>query len=95
MDQIISSSFTARTLGIPYLGIFGACSSSMEGLSLAAQLIESKAAKYVIAAASSHNAAAEKQFRYPTDYGVTKATYCSMDSNWSWSCSPWTKWRWT
>lgn len=72
MNQIISSSFTARTLGIPYLGIFGACSSSMEGLSLAAQLIESKSAKYVLASASSHNAAAEKQFRYPTEYGVQK-----------------------
>ncbi len=59
MNQVISSSFAARTLGIPYFGIFGACSSSMEGLSLAAQLIESKAAKYVITAASSHNAAAE------------------------------------
>ena len=72
MNQIISSSFTARTLGVPFLGIFGACSSSMEGLSLAAQLIDSNSAKYVVAAASSHNAAAEKQFRYPTEYGVQR-----------------------
>ena len=72
MNQIISSSFAARTLGIPYLGIFGACSSSMEGLALAAQLIDSKSAKYVVTAASSHNAAAEKQFRYPTEYGVQR-----------------------
>lgn len=72
MNQIISSSFSARTLGIPYFGIFGACSSSMEGLSLAAQLIDSKAAKYVLTSASSHNAASEKQYRYPTDYGVQK-----------------------
>lgn len=72
MNQIISSSFAARTLEIPYLGIFGACSSSMEGLALAAQLIDSKAAKYVLTSASSHNAAAEKQFRYPTDYGVQR-----------------------
>ena len=72
MDQIISSSFTARTLGIPFLGVFGACSSSMESLALAAQLIDSKSAKYVIASASSHNAAAEKQFRYPTEYGGQK-----------------------
>ena len=72
MNQIISSSFTARTLGIPFLGIFGACSSSMEGLSLAAQLIDSKCAKYVIASASSHNASSEKQFRYPTEYGGQK-----------------------
>lgn len=72
MNQIITSSFAARTLAIPYLGIFGACSSSMEGLALAAQLIESKAAKYVLTSASSHNAAAEKQFRYPTEYGVQR-----------------------
>ncbi|MBE6055201.1 MAG: stage V sporulation protein AD [Clostridium sartagoforme] len=72
MNQIISSSFTARTLGIPYLGIFGACSSAMEGLALAAQLVDSKSAKYVVTSASSHNGAAEKQFRYPTDYGVQR-----------------------
>jgi len=72
MNQITSSSFTARSLGIPFIGIFGACSSSMEGLALAAQLIESKSAKYVMASASSHNAAAEKQYRYPTEYGGQK-----------------------
>ena len=72
MNQIISSSFTARTLGIPYLGVFGACSSSMESLALSALLVDCKAAKYTIAAASSHNAAAEKQFRYPTEYGGQK-----------------------
>lgn len=72
MNQIISSSFTARTLGAPYLGIFGACSSSMEGLALASLLVDKKCAKYVIAGASSHNGAAEKQFRYPTEYGAQK-----------------------
>jgi stage V sporulation protein AD len=72
MNQIISSSFAARTLGVPYLGIFGACSSSMEGLALASLIVNSKAAKYVLAGASSHNAAAEKQYRYPTEYGAQK-----------------------
>jgi stage V sporulation protein AD len=72
MNQITSSSFTARTLGIPFLGIFGACSSSMEGLAMAAQLVDSNAAQYVIASACSHNAAAEKQYRYPTEYGGQK-----------------------
>lgn len=72
MNQITSSSFTARTLGIPFFGIFGACSSSMEGLALAAQFIDSNAADYVIASACSHNAAAEKQYRYPTEYGGQK-----------------------
>ncbi len=72
MNQIISSSFAARTLGRPYLGLFGACSSSMEGLALAALIVNSKAAENALAAASSHNVAAEKQFRYPTEYGSQK-----------------------
>lgn len=72
MNQIISSSFTARTIGAPYLGIFGACSSSMEGLALGSLLVDSKAAECVIASACSHNASAEKQFRYPTEYGSQK-----------------------
>jgi stage V sporulation protein AD len=72
LNQIISSSFAARTMAVPYFGLFGACSSSMEGLSIASLLIDSKAADYVLAATSSHNAAAEKQFRYPTEYGAQK-----------------------
>ncbi|MBA1334545.1 MAG: Stage V sporulation protein AD (SpoVAD) [Firmicutes bacterium] len=72
MNQIISSSFAARTLAIPFLGLYGACSSSMEGLSLAALMIDSKAAEYALAATSSHNSASEKQYRYPTEYGAQK-----------------------
>ncbi|MBA4494969.1 stage V sporulation protein AD [Paenactinomyces guangxiensis] len=72
MNQVISSSFTARTLAVPYLGIFGACSSSMEGLALGALLVDSGNADRVLAATASHNAAAEKQYRYPTEYGSQK-----------------------
>ncbi len=72
MNQIISSSFTARTIGAPFLGIFGACSSAMEGLALGALLVDSKSAQTVLAGTSSHNGAAEKQFRYPTEYGSQK-----------------------
>ncbi|WP_411679350.1 stage V sporulation protein AD [Clostridium thailandense] len=72
LNQIVTSSFAARTLAIPYLGIYGACSSSMEGLALGSLLIDSEAADYVLAAATSHNAASEKQYRYPTEYGGQK-----------------------
>ena len=72
MNQIISSSFAARTLGAPFLGLFGACSSSMEGLALASMMVDAGFAENALAAASSHNAAAEKQFRYPTEYGAQK-----------------------
>ncbi len=72
MNQIISSSFAARKLGIPFLGLFGACSSAMEGLALASLLVDCKAAHFALAATSSHNGSVEKQFRYPTEYGAQK-----------------------
>lgn len=72
LNQIISSSFAARTLAVPFLGLFGACSSSMESLALSSLLIDSKAGNYILCGAVSHNAAVEKQFRYPTEYGAQK-----------------------
>ncbi|AQS58888.1 stage V sporulation protein AD [Desulforamulus ferrireducens] len=72
LNQIISASFAARTLAIPYLGLFGACSTSMEGLALGALMLENKAARYLLCGTASHNAAVEKQFRYPTEYGSQK-----------------------
>ncbi|WP_332631579.1 stage V sporulation protein AD [Halalkalibacter flavus] len=72
INQITPSSFAGRTLAIPYFGLFGACSTSMEGLALASFIINAKGAERIIAAASSHNAATEKQFRYPTEYGGQK-----------------------
>jgi stage V sporulation protein AD len=72
MNQIISSSFAARTMAVPYIGLFGACSTSMEGLALAALLVDSGNAERTMAATASHNATAEKQYRYPTEYGGQK-----------------------
>ncbi|MDF2874906.1 MAG: stage sporulation protein [Sporomusa sp.] len=72
INQIMPSSFTARTLAVPYLGIYGACSSSMEGLSLASLMIDSGFAQNALIGTSSHNAACEKQYRYPTEYGAQK-----------------------
>ncbi|KLU67462.1 stage V sporulation protein AD [Desulfosporosinus acididurans] len=72
INQTVPSSFAARTLGVPFLGLYGACSTSMEGLALAAQLVDSKFAKHVLVCTSSHNAASEKQYRYPTEYGAQK-----------------------
>lgn len=72
MNQIISSSFAARTLSIPYIGMFGACSTSMESLAMASYVVNSGGAKYAAAGTCSHNASVEKQFRYPTEYGSQK-----------------------
>ncbi|WP_308638797.1 stage V sporulation protein AD [Paenibacillus silvisoli] len=72
MNQIISNSFAARTIGAPYLGVFGACSTSMESLALASLIVNSGSGEYVMAGTCSHNCTAEKQFRYPTEYGSQK-----------------------
>ncbi|MBB6443567.1 stage V sporulation protein AD [Bacillus benzoevorans] len=72
INQITPTSFAARTVQIPYFGIFGACSTSMEGLALASFIVNYGGAKNIITGASSHNAATEKQFRYPTEYGGQK-----------------------
>ncbi|MFD2925865.1 stage V sporulation protein AD [Halobacillus naozhouensis] len=72
LNQNVTGNYVARQLGIPLLGMFGACSTSMETLALSAALVESGYAKQAIAAVSSHNATAERQYRYPTEYGGQK-----------------------
>lgn len=72
MNQIISNSFAARGLGVPYIGVFGACSTSMEALALGSLLVDSGNANFVMAGTCSHNCSVEKQFRYPTEYGSQK-----------------------
>ncbi|MCK9216910.1 MAG: stage V sporulation protein AD [Firmicutes bacterium] len=72
LSQIISSNFAARTIGSPYIGIYSACSGSMESLLLAALIMEGNDIPYILTGTSSHNASAEKQFRYPTEYGSQK-----------------------
>lgn len=72
INQIAPTSFAMRTLGIPYFGLFGACSTSMEGLALAAFIVNNNGANCILTGASSHNSAVEKQFRYPTEYGGQK-----------------------
>lgn len=72
LNQLTPSSFAARTLQIPYMGLFGACATSMEGLAIGAMMVHTQAAEHVVAVASSHHSATEKQFRYPTEYGGQK-----------------------
>lgn len=72
VNQLTPTSFAARSLSCPYLGLFGACSTSMEGLALSALILNGGGADYVLTGSSSHNAAIEKQFRYPTEYGAQK-----------------------
>lgn len=68
LNQTVTSNYAAKKIKRPFMGLFGACSTSMEALILSAHFISSRSAKYVLSAVSSHNATAERQFRYPTEY---------------------------
>lgn len=69
LNQCISSSFGLRELNIPFLGIFGACSTFVEALCMGSVFLEGGAGSYALCAASSHFCSAEKQFRFPLELG--------------------------
>lgn len=69
LNQIISSSFAARDLEIPYIGIYGACSSMALSMGIGALLIDGGFARNVICATSSHFCSAERQYRLPLEMG--------------------------
>lgn len=69
LGQLIATSFGVKDFQIPIFGIYGACSSAGEGISLASMAVAGGYADYAIAASSSHFGSAEKQFRFPLEYG--------------------------
>lgn len=69
LNQCISSTFGLRSLDIPFLGQFGACSTMAQTLGIASLFVESGAANRAAAVTSSHFCTAERQYRYPLEYG--------------------------
>ncbi|MCD7839342.1 MAG: stage V sporulation protein AD [Erysipelotrichaceae bacterium] len=72
MNQNTTVHYLARDLDKPFIGIYGACSSFTLSLALGSLLIEGGFADKVMSLVSSHNATAERQYRYPIEYGVQK-----------------------
>ena len=69
LNQCIGSSIASLASGVPFAGLYGACSTMAEGLALGACMIEGGAANRLCAAASSHFCSAERQYRFPLSYG--------------------------
>lgn len=69
LDQCIGTSFGIRELQIPFLGLYGACSTMALSMGIASVLVDSGAVNYAVASTSSHFASAERQFRLPLEYG--------------------------
>ena len=69
LNQCIGSVYGLRDLGIPFVGLYGACSTMAESLALAALFVDTSIAKKALAVTSSHFCSAERQFRFPLEYG--------------------------
>ena len=69
LNQCIGSGFGLRDFGIPFVGLYGACSTMALGLIQAATAVESGVAKRALAVTSSHFCSSERQFRFPLEYG--------------------------
>lgn len=69
LNQIVSAGFAARNLGIPFYGLYGACSTMSESLSVGAMLCDGGFADRLICATSSHFCTAERQYRGPLELG--------------------------
>lgn len=72
LNQITSSSYGALNFKSPFLGIYTACATSIEGILIGSTFIDSGKVNNALVACSSHNMSCEKQFRNPTEYGSPK-----------------------
>lgn len=72
LNQCVSSIYAIRDLNVPYVGIYGACSTFSEGLMLSALAVSSGFARLSANATSSHFCCAERQFRFPLEYGAQR-----------------------
>ena len=73
LDQITTTNFAGRDLGVPLLGVYSACATTSESLLLGALAVTSKAASTVVCATASHHLSAERQYRFPLELAVQRA----------------------
>lgn len=83
LNQISASTYGANGYGKSFIGIYGACSSSVLGMIIGSNFVDDKRVSNAIVTISSHNMSSEKQFRNPTEYGAPKpksATFTATGS---------------
>ncbi len=72
-NQITITNYAVKNFAIPFLGVYSACASFAESLLIASNFVESNAIQNAICITSSHNLNAERQFRFPIEYGAPRA----------------------
>lgn len=75
LNQIVSSSFAARELQIPFIGLYGACSTMAESICIGSMIVDGGFADAVVCATSSHFSSAERQYRFPLEQGVQRPPF--------------------
>ena len=86
LNQIVPSNYAAIKLGINYMGCYSACATSALSIALGASMLQNKGIKNIICNVSSHNSAAEKQFRNPVEYGTLKPDTTTFTATGAASC---------
>ena len=69
LNQCISANFASRELGLPFFGLYGACSTMVESIILGSIILSGNFAKNLVCGACSHFCSAERQYRFPLAYG--------------------------
>jgi len=72
LNQIVSTNYASASLGIPLIGIYSACSTSVLGMIIGSNMLDKNQISNCLVSTSSHNNGAEKQFRQPVEYGGPK-----------------------
>lgn len=86
LNQCIGSSFGLIDFNIPYLGQYGACSTMAQGLIMASVFVEGGAANNAVCVTSSHFCSAERQYRFPLEYGGVRTPTAQWTVTASGSC---------
>lgn len=76
INQCSASNYGLLSFDLPFLGIYGACSTAAEGIMLASCAVSTGLCRKAAAVTSSHNASAERQFRFPLEYGAQRCPTC-------------------
>ena len=73
LNQIMAASLAVRELHIPFIGLYGACSTMAESLCMGAMLVDGGYLRHAVCTASSHYCTAERQYRFPLEYGCQRS----------------------
>ena len=75
MNQLVSSNYTASEIRIPFLGLYNACATMAESLIVGSTFLDAGGVKNCLCATGSHFATAERQYRYPLEFGNQRQSY--------------------